>query len=761
MISSLRNATLLLGIAWLLVMTGPAFASTDIGPVPAATIADTLANDSWVDGQATPFQGGFVAGEMAAVRLDPNQAGPYPLDNVHFLMGGATTSEQIRLHIWQDNGGGSVPGTQIYFADFLLVGSDVSWQEIDLSAEKIIIDGTFWVGVEFTHSGLPSVCRDNDGINTGRNFIYASDSNWYDSALFGLAGDWVIRAVQDVAPTGFTVGGTVSGLNGSLVLQNNGGDNLTLTTNGSFTFPTPLANGSPYAVTVLTQPAGQNCTVSNGSGVINGASITNVAAVCTGTGTSTTLQNDSWAEGQNANFQSGFLGGEMAASRFVPPVSGAQPLNNVHFLFGGDTSLQTVTLHIWQDAGGTEIPGTEIFTADYLLAGSNDVWQELDLSAEGIQIDGTFRVGIEFQHAGLPSVARDNDGITADRNFIFTSTAQWFESSLLGLTGDWIIRASVGTGVVPGAAPVISSITDVPNDQGRQVRLIWSRASYDAPGSPQPISEYAVFRRQDAFKQSADQSRLTGWDFISTVPAFGEDNYQYLAPTLCDSTVDEGVCWSVFMVRAMTASPYDFFDSDPDSGYSLDNLAPNVPDGFVVSYGTENSLSWKPSDDADFRYFKIYRGDEPDFVIDPMQPVATVTEAVWLDQTGDFGSYYRISSVDFAGNESQAVAPGNTSSSGDLPLGKTALLGNVPNPFNPLTTISFVLDHQSSPHLAIFDVSGRLVRNLLVGETHEAGRYDLQWNGKNAQGQTVAAGVYFYHLKVDGFQQTRRMTLIK
>lgn len=77
-----------------------------------------------------------------------------------------------------------------------------------------------------------------------------------------------------------TVGGAVSGLIGTVVLQNNGADNLSISSDGSFTFSTPVAVGSPYNVTVLTQPAGQTCTVSNGTGIMGLTSVTNVVVVC-------------------------------------------------------------------------------------------------------------------------------------------------------------------------------------------------------------------------------------------------------------------------------------------------------------------------------------------------------------------------------------------------------------------------------------------------------------------------------------------------
>jgi 6-phosphogluconolactonase (cycloisomerase 2 family) len=84
-----------------------------------------------------------------------------------------------------------------------------------------------------------------------------------------------------------TIGGTVSGLSGlGLLLRNNGGDTLTVSANGAFTFATPLASGASYSVTVFQQPSSptQTCTVSNGTGTVGSSNVTNVAVSCTGGG---------------------------------------------------------------------------------------------------------------------------------------------------------------------------------------------------------------------------------------------------------------------------------------------------------------------------------------------------------------------------------------------------------------------------------------------------------------------------------------------
>ena len=81
-----------------------------------------------------------------------------------------------------------------------------------------------------------------------------------------------------------SLGGTLSGLNtgNSVVLQNRLSDALTLTSNGAFTFSNKLDALEAYDVTVSTQPSGQSCTVTNGSGKVNlyGASVKGVTVTC-------------------------------------------------------------------------------------------------------------------------------------------------------------------------------------------------------------------------------------------------------------------------------------------------------------------------------------------------------------------------------------------------------------------------------------------------------------------------------------------------
>jgi hypothetical protein len=328
----------------------------------------------------------------------------------------------------------------------------------------------------------------------------------------------------------------------------------------------------------------------------------------------------------------------------------------------------------------------------------------------------------------------------------------------------------------------IDSIVDIPNDQGRQVRISWSRSSDDYSGSPLPITEYAVYRKIDYdLSQSPklvgkddlfsidDQLTLPAyppgdWDYLMSIPADCEDIYNAVVPTLADSTIADGMYYSSFFVRARTATPGRHYDSPPDSGYSVDNLAPGVPLGFVVSYntGSGNQLTWDPSNDEDFDYFRVYRGTSADFTPEPGNLVQATVDPNWLDGVSQgWQYYYKITAIDFSGNESDAASAGSASGADITETPQAfALHQNLPNPFNPVTTIGFDIPEKASVKLSIYDVSGRLIRTL-VDQEMEPGRKSIRWNGKDTEGREIASGVYFYRLETPTFNQSKKMILLR
>ena len=88
------------------------------------------------------------------------------------------------------------------------------------------------------------------------------------------------------------------------------------------------------------------------------------------------------------------------------------------------------------------------------------------------------------------------------------------------------------------------------------------------------------------------------------------------------------------------------------------------------------------------------------------------------------------------------------------------LMQNNPNPFNPQTTIRFVVAQQSPVKLEVFDLRGRLVR-VLIQENQPAGDYKVHWDGTDHAGHSVPSGTYFYRLQIGDFSATNKMLLLK
>ncbi len=88
------------------------------------------------------------------------------------------------------------------------------------------------------------------------------------------------------------------------------------------------------------------------------------------------------------------------------------------------------------------------------------------------------------------------------------------------------------------------------------------------------------------------------------------------------------------------------------------------------------------------------------------------------------------------------------------------LLENFPNPFNPATTLQFVLPATQQIELQIFNSRGRLVRQLISG-SYPAGLHQVVWDGRDDAQKALPSGTYFYRLSANGQQVTKKMLLMK
>ena len=96
---------------------------------------------------------------------------------------------------------------------------------------------------------------------------------------------------------------------------------------------------------------------------------------------------------------------------------------------------------------------------------------------------------------------------------------------------------------------------------------------------------------------------------------------------------------------------------------------------------------------------------------------------------------------------------------------ETALLPNYPNPFNPETWIPYQLAKPAEVSISIYAADGRLVRTLALGyqpvDMYQSRGHAAYWDGRNALGEPVASGVYFYTLTAGEFTATRKMLIRK
>ncbi|MFC1701360.1 IPTL-CTERM sorting domain-containing protein, partial [Pseudomonadota bacterium] len=156
-----------------------------------------------------------------------------------------------------------------------LTGTGLQLQNNGADPLAVAADGPFTFAIELTDGSAYAVTVSSQP--TGQSCTVSNGSGTIATAdVTNVA----VTCVADVVTT-HSVGGNVSGLTGPrLIMRNNGKDRLVVYADGPFTFATELSDGSVYAVTVSSQPTGQNCTVSNGSGTIATADVTNVAVTC-------------------------------------------------------------------------------------------------------------------------------------------------------------------------------------------------------------------------------------------------------------------------------------------------------------------------------------------------------------------------------------------------------------------------------------------------------------------------------------------------
>jgi predicted lipoprotein with Yx(FWY)xxD motif len=441
----------------------------------------------------------------------------------------------------------------------------------------------------------------------------------------------------------------------------------------------------------------------------------------------------------------------------------------------GDQSNQQITS---DDAGGA------IVTWNDYRSGNNDIY------AQRVNTSGA----VQWAANGVALCTSTGDQTAPQITSDGTGGAIVTWNDYRGGNYDVYIQLIDRYGRVGAIGPEIYAVRDVPGDQGGNVYLSWYAARPDV-FMDEAMLNYSIWRAISpaqatmalnegaaALKSLSDLETASGkpvirieqagaltyfWELVQTVDALSMEAYGKPVATLFDST---SVCheYHYFQVVAHTTDPKVFWKSEPDSGYSVDNLAPCPPASLAGKQSFTPAglnLTWDRNTEADLDGYRVYRGTSADFVPGSGNLVASPCDTTLLDTgwTWSAGYYYKVSALDAHENESSfaLLAPDDLTGD-DPPKAPEAsyLAQNYPNPFNPSTRIAFGLSKPGHVSLNIYDVSGRLVRMLFEGD-RPAGNFTELWDGRDAGGRTVASGIYFYRLTAGGFERTKKMALMR
>ncbi len=340
-----------------------------------------------------------------------------------------------------------------------------------------------------------------------------------------------------------------------------------------------------------------------------------------------------------------------------------------------------------------------------------------------------------------------------------------------GLPGNYTVSLTVGDGtnsdtkekvnyirVENSENAVITAVADVPADQGGWVTVHFIRSGFDTD------SLDVLRAMEDSLElYTVEINDGSGWVSSNSTVAYGAGTYSVLAHTSVDSSEESSGILNFRVISGMTEGN---FSSIVVTGYSVDNLAPAVPTGLSAEIAASAIvIDWNPSMDNDFQYYNIYRSVNEDFSGQSISKYSSTTESTFTDETveADKTYYYRVTAIDFNGNES------NASETASILVGIDDLLAlpeifelsqNYPNPFNPITTLEYGLPEVSDITLTIISLTGRKIEQWSISN-QQPGWHEVVWDGSDMHGNTVPTGVYIYSLQAGDFVDTKKMVFMK
>jgi len=234
---------------------------------------------------------------------------------------------------------------------------------------------------------------------------------------------------------------------------------------------------------------------------------------------------------------------------------------------------------------------------------------------------------------------------------------------------------------------------------------------------------------------------------------------RWIDPTRVDGTIDvygrAGGTWNLVITAP------DGQTATVANAVTLTTIVPTtlVSTSAVLDHGAVQ-LQYVLLDHEPGELIRLLRRDDsarqPRVLVADFRPTAGDVYQ-WRDQSVVAGHGYEyVLTVSSGGKDERVLNRTHVS----VPATRVTLEQNVPNPFNPSTSIRFVLPARMRATLSVYDVAGRKVRVLRSGIL-AAGVHDVPWNGRDGAGHGVGSGVYYYRLQAGTHAITRKMLLIK
>ena len=268
------------------------------------------------------------------------------------------------------------------------------------------------------------------------------------------------------------------------------------------------------------------------------------------------------------------------------------------------------------------------------------------------------------------------------------------------------------------------------------IPVSFSVQAFDPDNDPLSYAWLVISSRVDFF--AGDSYELP--QFIFSKQEF-PDSLAIVSVTVTDGSAEKTMQWYIHMSKT--------------AAVELENFSASVRDNKV-------ELVWKTRSEKGTVGFDILRSRSKTGTFEVITPQLIAPQSGgsynFTDEKVQAGErwYYKLRELDSHGLMTEL---GQVEIEIALPK-EIALRQNYPNPFNPTTTIRFELPAAQPVTIAIFNMTGQLVRTLVDGD-YPAGIHNVLWDAHDDAGQPAPSGIYYFRMSADGFSDTKKLLLLK